>query len=367
MARSITVVILCVALPLLGCVTNLGPRTITRANFSYNEAVSRSWNEQFVLNLVRLRYGDTALFLEVGSILAQYELQGSTNADATILEGAGNILGLGLGGSYSERPTITYVPLRGERYVQSVLRPIAPSVLFLLSQSGWSLERLFLCCVSEMNGIRNAPAATGPTPTRPPVYEDFNRISYLLRQIQIAGRFAVRYELIEGASGDEASDYQPYISFLPGADEAIVAEIRSLLGLPEGISEFRVVSNYTADRSPEDIVLAGRSVLGVLYYLSQAVEVPEEDEQAGRVTVTRTPSGERFDWREAIGGLLQIQTADEEPTNAYVRVHYRDHWFFIEDSDLESKSTFSLLLLIFSVQSAGSEGGLAPLITVPAG
>ncbi len=50
MVRSITVVVLCVALLLLGCVTNLGPRTIARANFSYNEAVARSWNEQFVLN-----------------------------------------------------------------------------------------------------------------------------------------------------------------------------------------------------------------------------------------------------------------------------------------------------------------------------
>ncbi len=223
MARSITVVVLCVALLLLGCVTNLGPRAITRANFSYNEAVSRSWNEQFVLNLVRLRYRDTALFLEIGTILAQYELRGSTDADATILEGAGNILGLGLGGFYSERPTITYVPLTGERYVQSVLRPIAPVVLFLLSQSGWSIERLFLCCVSETNGIRNAPSATGPTPTRAPVYEEFNRISELLRQIQVADKFGVRYELIEGASGDEASDYEPYISFLPGADETIVA------------------------------------------------------------------------------------------------------------------------------------------------
>ncbi len=239
--------------------------------------------------------------------------------------------------------------------------------MFLLSRSGWSIERLFLCCVSQTNGIRNAPSATGPTPTRAPIYEDFNRISYLLRQIQIAGKFAVRFELIEGMSGDEASDYEPYFSFLPEVDETIVAEIRALLGLPEGIDEFRVVGNRTAGRNPEDIVLTGRSVLGVLYYLSQALEAPEEDEQAGKVTVTRTPTGERFDWREAGGGLLQIRTSNEEPENAYVKVQYRDHWFFIEDSDLESKTTFSLLLLIFSLQSAGGKGGFAPLLTVPAG
>ena len=367
MRRSITVVVLCVALQLPGCVTNLGPRAITQTNFSYNEAISRSWNEQFVLNLVRLRYRDTAFFLEVGNILAQYELRVNADATGTIIEGAGNVVGLGLGGFYSERPTITYIPLRGERYVQSVLKPIPPVVLFLLSQSGWSIERLFLCCVAEANGIRNAPSATGPTPTRAPVYKDFNRISYLLRQIQMAEKFAVRYELIEGASRNEASNYEPYVSFLPGADEAIVAEIRSLLGLPEGIGEFRVVGHYTAERNPEDIVLTGRSVLGMLYYLSQAVEAPEEDEQAGRVTVTRTLTGERFDWHEAGGGLLQIRTANEEPENAYVKVQYRDHWFFIEDSDLMSKSTFSLLLLIFSLQSAGGEPGFAPLLTVPAG
>ena len=367
MRHSITAIVLCVALLLPGCITNLGSRAITRTNFSYNEAVSRSWNEQFVLNLVRLRYRDTPFFLEVGNILAQYELRLSTDADGTIIEGAGNVLGLSLGGSYSERPTITYIPLTGERYVQSVLKPIPPVVLFLLSRSGWSIERLFLCCVSETNGIRNAPSATGPTPTRAPIYDDFKRISYLLRQIQVAGKFAVRYDLIEGASRTEASNYEPYISFLPGADETIVAEIRTLLGLPDGIDEFRVIGHYAAERNPEDIVVTGRSVLGVLYYLSQAVEAPVEDEQAGRVTVTRTPTGDRFDWREAGGGLLQIRTANDEPENAYVKVHYRDHWFFIEDSDLMSKSTFSLLLLIFSLQSAGGEAGFAPLLTVPAG
>ena len=84
MRHSITAVVLCVALQLPGCITNLGSRAITRANFSYNESVSRSWNEQFGLNLVRLRYRDTPFFLEVGNSLAQYERRVSTDADGTI-------------------------------------------------------------------------------------------------------------------------------------------------------------------------------------------------------------------------------------------------------------------------------------------
>ena len=47
-------------------------------------------------------------------------------------------------------------------------------------------------------------------------------------------------------------------------------------------------------------------------------------------------------------------------------MRYRDAWFYIDDSDLTSKSTFTLTGQLFELQ-AGDVGGVAPLLTLPIG
>jgi hypothetical protein len=87
---------------------------------------------------------------------------------------------------------------------------------------------------------------------------------------------------------------------------------------------------------------------------------------AGRVTVTLDASGERFDWSELIGSLFEVRWSASPPANAFVRVPYRGHWFYIADDDLDAKTTFSLLTYLFALQSS-SPGGRSPLLTVSSG
>ena len=54
------------------------------------------------------------------------------------------------------------------------------------------------------------------------------------------------------------------------------------------------------------------------------------------------------------------------PLNAYVSIRYRNHWFYIEDNDLNSKSTFSLLVQLYDLQSGDAKGS-APVLTLPIG
>ena len=51
---------------------------------------------------------------------------------------------------------------------------------------------------------------------------------------------------------------------------------------------------------------------------------------------------------------------------AYVKIRYRDHYYYIADNDLESKSTFMLLTEIFNMQ-AGQGVALMPTLTLPVG
>ena len=64
-----------------GCAT-LGPTSLPADRFNYNKSLARSANEQLLLNIVRLRYGEPLHWLEVSSMLSQYSLEASVNASS---------------------------------------------------------------------------------------------------------------------------------------------------------------------------------------------------------------------------------------------------------------------------------------------
>jgi hypothetical protein len=81
--------------------------------------------EQLLLNIVKLRYMDLPVFIDVSSIVAGYSLEtaGSlagqiSSADAI----QGNSVLLGASGKYTDRPTITYVPLTGQKFLAGCSR-----------------------------------------------------------------------------------------------------------------------------------------------------------------------------------------------------------------------------------------------------
>jgi hypothetical protein len=61
-----------------------------------------------------------------------------------------------------------------------------------------------------------------------------------------------------------------------------------------------------------------------------------------------------------------MKSAATRPENAVIAVRYRGYWFWIDDTDLDSKSTFAMLSQIFSLQ-AGKAEGIVPVLTLPVG
>ncbi|MGB1881610.1 MAG: hypothetical protein ACPHTD_12920, partial [Gammaproteobacteria bacterium] len=60
------------------------------------------------------------------------------------------------------------------------------------------------------------------------------------------------------------------------------------------------------------------------------------------------------------------KSQETRPASAAVAVNYRGHWFYIDDSDIDSKSTFALLGQLFALQSDADKTG-APVLTLPVG
>lgn len=376
----------------LGCNT-VGPRTIRGARLNYNEAIARSWDQQLLLNLVRLKYRDTPFFLEVGSVSTQYNMnytmsaspgfstsEGASRgaaagasgvltdtldlaADGSLSKGRtndhGRDLGFDTGVSFDESPTVLYTPLQGQEFVTQMLAPIPLEAVMLLSESGWSVERVLRMCLEEMNGLDNASAASGPTPTWVPPYADFTRVTKLLRELQVAGAIELAIEKTDDAVA-------VLLMVTPEAQELPkVKELRELLRLDSAAAEYPMVRTRFRTR-PLEIAVRSRSLLGVMYFLSEGVEVPPRHAEEGRVTVTLLPDGNAFEWSEVLGDLLQIRSQDGCPEDAYVRIHYRGKWFYIDDADLNSKSTFGLLSYLFYLQ-AGDIQSITPALTLPLG
>lgn len=356
---GLAVLIVALMLP-LGCRTGVGPKSISPARFDYNEAISESWNEQLLLNLVRLRYRDTVHFLEVSSVISQFTVdqRASVSAGAAFNGGTDTDVGIGAGVVYTERPTITYTPLQGEIFAQRLLAPIPAETLIQLAQSGWSSELLMLCCVQQVNELQNARSAPSRIPGFVPRFKEFHRSAQLLRNLQAVGLIDMRLEVAPDNSEATVLHLQRHPSG-EWADE--IAEVRQLFGLTPNQSSFRITSRLSG--LPDEIAIVGRSLSGVLVFLSQAVEAPAEHEAAGKVGVTLDSSGEAIDWSAVTGNIFRVKSQAEPPEDAFVRVHYRDYWFYISDNDLESKTTFGLLTYLFSLQAAGA-GGKSPLLTV---
>src|SRR5271156_5584694 len=74
--RFAVVVALAASVGASGC---LGPKAIKYTRLRYNEVVRDTNDEQLLINIVRLRYADSPVFIDLPSITSQFEVVGHGN------------------------------------------------------------------------------------------------------------------------------------------------------------------------------------------------------------------------------------------------------------------------------------------------
>jgi hypothetical protein len=86
---------ICALLLFLGFVSgcaSIGPATMARDRFDYTTAISDSWKAQMLLNVVKLRYADAPVFLDVASVINQYGFQGTVGVSGSWFQNPANSL-----------------------------------------------------------------------------------------------------------------------------------------------------------------------------------------------------------------------------------------------------------------------------------
>ena len=340
-----------------GC-AQLGPDLIKAGRNEYNKVLAQTNDEETLLNLVRLRYADNPVIMQVNSVSTSFTWNQGLQVEGESYESGSNDTFIGGRGNleYTERPTITYTPLAGADYVERILTPLEIDSLLLLSKSGWGIDRLMLLTVNRMNAINNAPQSSGPTPTEAPEFEKFQDAVKLLREVQ-------KKNFINSGYIKKDDQIIAGISFTSGKDSPEVRALANVLGIDPN-QQLIILDKNAHLRRKDALGLEMRSLTGIYFFLSHGVQVPEQDVSLGRVTTTINTDGEPFDWSKVLGDLFVVHVHTDRPTNAAVAVNYRGRWFYIDDADRSSKYTFMLLRQLSDLQSGKTER-TGPLLTLP--
>src|SRR6516164_6694102 len=356
-ARRLTFAVLVLAV--VAC-TSIGPGTMSRDRIDYASSIGNSWKEQTLLNIVKLRYGDMPIFLEVAQVIAGYQLQGTLGTRFT----AGNFNAAVIGpftatgnataaGTYTDRPTVIYQPLTGVDFLKRLMTPIPPSTVLSALQAGYSAERVMPITLDSINGINNASNRLSR-----PADPKFVRLVDLMREGQLAGAIQIRIE--RPKEGSESS----VLIFGPSRNPELAAkgrEIKSILGIKSDLRELRVYySGYSG--KDDEIDMKTRSMLEIMLEFASLVQVPEADVVQGKAT---PGVAEALGTAALSGPSLRVQVTDAQPPDAFVATQYDGRWFWIADTDIQSKYTFGIIMLLFSIADTGVRGA-APVVTIPA-
>jgi hypothetical protein len=343
-----------------GC-ASIGPSHAKRDRQDYNLSLTESWKRQILLNVVKIRYVEPLLFVDIGEIVASYGLETGINLGASqsfahlFGDAASNTLDLGLSGKYTDRPTITYRPMTGTSFLKGVMSPMPLGNVVRSIESGVSAAFILNLGVRSINGHRNeALSARGYQPAEP----GFKRAVEILCDLQEANALIVEGDR-EVPGGPPPELFLCFDANRSPETAARVRELKELLGLDPGADRYALApAPKPGDRKV--ISLQTYSLAQILAAVAARVEMPPEDVAARIATpgIARASAGESLD-------RIMVRSSDREPEDAFAALRYRGSWFWVDDHNLVAKRVFSFIMLAFTLLEDENRG--SPLqLTIPA-
>jgi len=352
-----------------GCAAQ-GAKRVPRDRFDYNGAIAQSTREQMLLNIVRSRYLEVPVFLTVSSVLTQYEYDRSVDLTA-ILEFGSGTTDRGIGEAnlrFSERPTITYLPVEGQEFAAQLLSDIPSEIIFAAAQAGWPVDVFMRIAIQRLGATENMSfgeiPASGDSDSKTQVESDFKKLKRFERMIDLIFILSDSEVIeVQEVEKDEKSErYFLIAEEVPEDLRPLLGELRQLIGLANR-NRFRITDRVT-NLKDDEISIQTRSVMAMMEFMARGVEVPLEHLEDGWVIDYGLQTSEG----EVAKALIpfKMRSSKNRPANVFAAVRFRDYWYYIDHADITSKRALSLIIVLFRLQ-APTPAGAAPILTLPTG
>jgi len=336
----------------------VGPQSISMGRANYNEAINKTEDEQLLLAIVKGRYGEISSLMAVSGVAANIRFASKAGAQVGIGPSnnyTGNLVPFSAGLIYEENPTITYVPVHGERYLRQVLSPIPLETLLLFIRGARNTHATYLTMLANrINNLQNPDFLTPPAK----LDRRFQRFVELNKTLSGAGVL----QWVE-APGKEVP-FDLIITGYAASHMEQVNEYLKLLGLamPSDVTKTIIIPVCFSIKGGDwdGIAISTRSTYDLIEILREAIEVPEEHVAAGLAYPSSIPG--------LAGKGLHINTSGEKPEGAELSVKYRGYWYYIDPSDMYTKLFYRMVRILWSVSiAAGTDQKAAPVLTIPVG
>jgi len=412
----------------VGC--TVGPALYKTSFTEYNDAVRQTLDEQMLANLVRMRYYQSPIFLQVSSINTTFSVGANIGASGTFAED-GNSGGTSIGGSYSESPTISFSMPESRVYYGLLLAPLSAKQVTSLVLGGFDTELVFRTSVRGINGLKNLNADHDNSLEEPLYHAKFREMLQLITKLRTEGLIdlelggketfwssPIKMEvtsdlskvLLLGAGSYAMSNDAEIVEYGIGPDGEIVRGGTGLWQTHRYEKNMALRFSPESKDSPDALRLKKLLGLEIDRYNFPIVEAELVNDEKGRGVMGQAPGAldTNVVWSEigmrgrSMMEILQvaskevivptediergivtpnqhhnpsstgatnwfeIKSSDSAPENSSLKIEYRGNWFYIDDVDLRSRKTFAMLTALFAVVG-GTVPGAHPVLTLPVG
>jgi hypothetical protein len=132
---------------LQGC---FSPLALDRAVIEYDKVTTDILSKQLLLNIGRAHQHQPMHFTGVSNIAATFNFQFNAGATPAFTGEVGSVMTPIFGGTMSENPTISIVPIEGEEFTRRLLTPFQESKLTMLLRQGVDVDLVLRLLAGEL-------------------------------------------------------------------------------------------------------------------------------------------------------------------------------------------------------------------------
>lgn len=375
---------------LTGCVAQA---TLDRAVLAYDRATTDILSKLLLLNIARAHQHQAMHFTGVSNIAATFNFQFNAGATPALTGPTGSLLTPVFGGSVSENPTISIVPMEGEEFTKRLLTPFQEAKLTLLLRQGADVDLMLRLLAGELRIRRDGnEVVCYNKPSDAAGYALFRQVVLHLSSIQDRNAlhvepllFTRHWELpaaslapqqLESLQKEFAVDYAPGKPTL-GLAKRVTGHILLTNYDPMALSnEERVRLNEEADHGPPNEITVDirpqypggefpfygkfrlRSFYNVLNFIGRDIaDDPEFDvaKHPQTPTVSENPIH-----------TLKVAVAESAPADADMSVKFNGHYYSIEPETgyQWNREAFRLLHQLFQMTMTELPAVGVPSITI---